>query len=34
VEGVELLPRIPVWSRLLSVRRQGDLLFLRYALPR
>jgi riboflavin biosynthesis pyrimidine reductase len=34
VEGVELLPRIPVWSRLLSVRRQGDFLFLRYALPR
>lgn len=34
VEGVELLPRIPVWSRLRSARRHGDYLFLRYALPR
>jgi len=32
VEGVELLPSIPVWSRLLSVRRQADFLFLRYGL--
>jgi len=24
---------VPVWSRLLSVRRQLDYLFLRYALP-
>ena len=34
VEGVELLPKAPVWSRLLSARRQGDFLFLRYGLPR
>jgi riboflavin biosynthesis pyrimidine reductase len=34
VEGVELLPKIPAWSRLLSARRHGDFLFLRYALPR
>ncbi len=33
VEGVELLPNVPVWSRLLSARRHGDFLFLRYALP-
>jgi len=33
VEGAELLPSMPVWSRLLSVRRQSDFLFLRYALP-
>jgi riboflavin biosynthesis pyrimidine reductase len=33
VEGVELLPKIPAWSRLLSARRHGDFLFLRYALP-
>ncbi|HEX9098369.1 MAG TPA: dihydrofolate reductase family protein [Candidatus Dormibacteraeota bacterium] len=33
VEGVELLPKIPIWSRLLSARRHGDFLFLRYALP-
>jgi riboflavin biosynthesis pyrimidine reductase len=32
VEGVELLPKTPVWSRLLSARRHGDHLFLRYAL--
>jgi len=30
VEGVELLPKTPVWSRLLSARRHGDYLFLRY----
>jgi len=34
VEGAELLPKLPVWSRLLSARRHGDYLFLRYALPR
>jgi len=33
VEGAELLPPVPVWSRLLSVRRHSDFLFLRYALP-
>jgi riboflavin biosynthesis pyrimidine reductase len=33
VEGVELLPKVPVWSRLLSARRHGDFVFLRYALP-
>jgi riboflavin biosynthesis pyrimidine reductase len=33
VEGAELLPKIPVWSRLVSVRRQADFLFLRYSLP-
>jgi len=33
VEGVDLLPLVPVWSRLVSVRRQLDYLFLRYALP-
>lgn len=32
VEGAELLPSAPVWSRLLSVRRQADFLFLRYSL--
>src|SRR5713101_355610 len=32
VEGAELLPKTPVWSRLLSARRHGDYLFLRYAL--
>jgi len=32
VEGVELLPKVPVWSRLLSARRHTDYLFLRYAL--
>lgn len=30
VEGVELLPKKPAWSRLLSARRSGDYLFLRY----
>jgi riboflavin biosynthesis pyrimidine reductase len=34
VEGVELLPRAGVWTRLLSTRRHGDHLFLRYGLPR
>jgi len=32
VEGVELLPAAGVWSRLLSARRHGDYLFLRYGL--
>jgi len=32
VEGVELLPRTPAWSRLLSARRHADYLFLRYGL--
>ncbi len=32
VEGVELLPKAGVWSRLMSARRQGDYLFLRYGL--
>jgi riboflavin biosynthesis pyrimidine reductase len=32
VAGVELLPHHGVWSRLLSVRRQADFLFLRYGL--
>jgi len=32
VEGVELLPKRGVWSRLLSARRHGDYLFLRYGL--
>jgi riboflavin biosynthesis pyrimidine reductase len=32
VEGIELLPDRAEWSRLLSVRRHGDFLFLRYAL--
>jgi riboflavin biosynthesis pyrimidine reductase len=32
VAGVELLPARGVWSRLLSARRQGDFLFLRYGL--
>jgi riboflavin biosynthesis pyrimidine reductase len=32
VEGVELLPEHGVWSRLLSARRHGDHLFLRYSL--
>jgi riboflavin biosynthesis pyrimidine reductase len=32
VEGVELLPSHGVWSRLLSARRHGEYLFLRYAL--
>jgi riboflavin biosynthesis pyrimidine reductase len=33
VEGAELLPKVPVWSRLLSARRHADFLFLRYSLP-
>ena len=32
IEGVELLPKTEVWSRLLSARRHGDYLFLRYGL--
>src|SRR5436305_6886681 len=32
VAGIELLPGSGVWSRLLSVRRHGDYLFLRYGL--
>ena len=32
VEGLELLPTAGVWSRLLSARRHGDHLFLRYGL--
>ena len=33
VEGVELLPARGVWSSLLSARRHGDFLFLRYRMP-
>jgi riboflavin biosynthesis pyrimidine reductase len=32
VEGVELLPKAGVWSRLMSARRHGDYLFVRYGL--
>lgn len=32
VEGVELLPSHGVWSRLLSARRNGEYLFLRYGM--
>jgi riboflavin biosynthesis pyrimidine reductase len=34
VAGVEILPRRELWSRLLSARRNGDFLFLRYGLTR
>jgi riboflavin biosynthesis pyrimidine reductase len=34
IEGVELLPKTELWSRLLSARRHGDYLFLRYGLGR
>lgn len=34
VAGVELLPNRGVWSKLLSVRRHGEFLFLRYGLGR
>jgi len=34
VQGVELLPGRGLWSRLLSARRHGDFLFLRYGLKR
>ena len=34
VAGAELLPDVQLWSRLLSVRRSGDFLFMRYALNR
>jgi len=33
VEGIELLPKLGVWSALLSARRHGDYLFLRYRTP-
>jgi riboflavin biosynthesis pyrimidine reductase len=33
VEGVELLPKVGVWGALLSARRHGDYLFLRYRMP-
>jgi riboflavin biosynthesis pyrimidine reductase len=33
VEGVEFLPKLGLWSDLLSVRRHGDYLFLRYRTP-
>jgi riboflavin biosynthesis pyrimidine reductase len=32
VEGAELLPKAGAWSRLLSLRRHGDYVFLRYGL--
>ena len=32
VAGVEFLPAQGVWTRLLSIRRHGDFLFLRYGL--
>ena len=32
VEGVQLLPDAGAWTRLLSARRHGDYVFLRYAL--
>ncbi len=34
IEGVELLPGDAPWTRLLSARRHGDFLFLRYGLRR
>ena len=33
VEGVELLPKVGVWGSLLSARRHGDYVFLRYRIP-
>jgi riboflavin biosynthesis pyrimidine reductase len=33
IEGVELLPKLQVWGSLLSARRHGDYLFLRYRMP-
>jgi riboflavin biosynthesis pyrimidine reductase len=33
VEGVELLPKRGVWTTLVSARRHGDYLFLRYRTP-
>ena len=33
VEGVELLPTRQVWSSLLSARRHGEFMFLRYRMP-
>ena len=32
VQGVDLLPERGIWSSLLSARRHGDFLFLRYRL--
>jgi hypothetical protein len=32
VAGVELLPDRPAWAELMSARRHGDYLFLRYGL--
>jgi riboflavin biosynthesis pyrimidine reductase len=32
IQGVELLPKAGMWSRLQSARRHGDYLFLRYGL--
>ena len=34
VEGIELLPASGAWTRLLSTRRHGDYLFLRYGLKK
>jgi riboflavin biosynthesis pyrimidine reductase len=34
VEGIELLPTNGAWSKLLSARRHGDYLFLRYGLTK
>ena len=34
VAGVEFLPAQGVWTRLLSIRRHGDFLFLRYGLKK
>ena len=34
VEGIELLPAKGAWSKLLSARRHGDYLFLRYGLKK
>jgi riboflavin biosynthesis pyrimidine reductase len=34
VEGIELLPAHGAWSKLLSARRHGDYLFLRYGLTK
>lgn len=34
VEGIELLPGRGVWTRILSARRNGDYLFLRYGIKR
>jgi riboflavin biosynthesis pyrimidine reductase len=34
VAGVELLPKLQLWNRLLSARRNGEFLFLRYGVSR